>query len=499
MKRKFTDKSGSSNNSGEEKFSCPVEYLVYGTEEDFRDGITKRINPDLNRSIEEECTTNENGKYKSDFMYVVHHTACESILDPSRPHRIRDEGHSGMTLNDFTNHPKAKEANLTPAEVAVCRLYTGPLYKPWNYALRFYDEYPHLFESWQTCISVLYGAVLKLSYLSKKGTVYRGVNESKLKLHENFWKPCGDDFSGGVELAFMSTSTDENIAVEYAKNGSSSDCLVFVIKFDKASRAASLYWLSQYPHEQELLYNPCTCLTTENFETKNGIKYIYVKASVCTARPDVNSIFNVTDKICPVKSSTQSSLEEVVDIILPDGFFTGIMKNGQRYKGTQIFLSDYEDHKLKEYTGDFMSDEMHGKGKLTWTLGHVYEGDFENGKRSGYGKYEYSDSTVYEGEWKDDVMSGRGKLRWSSRKMYEGEFKEGKMNGKGVYVWPDGTIYEGDFENGNMSGKGEHSWPDGRVYKGDFKDGKRHGQGILTKGGSIVYSGNWIEDKTSTL
>ena len=528
MKRKHKDIDNCNITSDDlDKFSCPVEYFVYGTEEDFRDGITKRVS-DLNRSIEEECTSNENGKYLSEFMYVAYQAASEAVPDPSQPQRVRDKGHNGMTLSDFTNHQKAKEANLTPAEVAVCRLYTGPLYAPWNYALRYYYKDPHLFESWQTCISVLYGAVLKLSYLSKKGTVYRGVNESKLRLHEKFWKPHADDFSGGVELAFMSTSLDEKVAVEYAKKGSSSgisnesssgsgsgssicssnnsssssssssssESSVFVIQFDMASRGASLQWLSQYPHENELLYNPCTCLTTEKFEIRNGIKYIYVKASVCTARPDVNSIFTVTDKIRSVSSSsTLSSLEEVVDKVVRGGFFTGIMKNGQRYKGTHIFLCDYEEHELKEYTGDFLNDYMHGKGKLTWTKGHVYEGDFEENDRSGVGKYTWSDSTVYEGEWNGDKKCGFGKLTWPSGKKYEGDFEDGNMNGKGRYEWPDGTIYEGDFQDGNMSGNGKHTWPDGRIYVGEFKDGKRHGKGFLTKDGAVLYSGDWIEDQ----
>ena len=195
-----------------------------------------------NRSIEEECTTNENGKYKNDYVYVAYLPASEAILDPTQPHRVRDKGHNGKTLQDFTNHLMAREANLTEAEVCVLRLYTGQFFEPWNYALRYYDKDPTLFESWQTCISVLFSAVLKLSHLSKKGTVYRGVNESKKKLNAKFYNTYGDDFAGGVELAFMSTSHDENVALEYAKKGgvSNSEWSIFVMSFDMASRGAVL-------------------------------------------------------------------------------------------------------------------------------------------------------------------------------------------------------------------------------------------------------------------
>ena len=216
--------------------------------------------------MEDECTLNDNGKWKEHYIYVVYQNAYAYAPDSSQPHRIRDYGNDGKSLSDFANHLMAKEADLTIAEgfykyyyhyyyyhhhhhhhyhyhykVAALRMYTGPFYVPWNAALRLYDSDPTLLEQWQTCISVLYNAILKLSHLSKRGIVYRGyvyiiiinniiiiiisinrVNESKLKIHEAFYKAKGDNFAGGVELAFMSTSTDEKIALEYARRGGSS-------------------------------------------------------------------------------------------------------------------------------------------------------------------------------------------------------------------------------------------------------------------------------------
>ena len=116
---------------------------------------------------------------------------------------------------------------------------------PWNTALRTYDSNPSLLHSWQTCISVLYSAILKLSHESNKSIVYRGVNESRMKIHESFYNASGDTFAGGTELAFMSTTTDEKVALEYAQRGSTTDCTIFRIPFDMASRGASVNWLSQ--------------------------------------------------------------------------------------------------------------------------------------------------------------------------------------------------------------------------------------------------------------
>jgi len=203
-------------NNNNDKFSTPTEYFIFGNIEDYQDGLLKKIHIGLFRSMKEECYNNDNGKWKNDFEYVVNEAAIEKIIDPNIPHRIRDQGHEGMILNDFLKHQMAIDAKLTQAEVASLRLYTGPFYIPWNTALRKYKEDPTLLENWQTFISVLYSAILKLSFLSKPGKVYRGVNESIRKLNEEFYNINDSDFAGGVELAFMSTTYVIDVAVEYA-------------------------------------------------------------------------------------------------------------------------------------------------------------------------------------------------------------------------------------------------------------------------------------------
>jgi len=284
----------------ENKFE--TQYMVFGDDEDFKYGLTKKI-AYLDRSIEEECCENEGGKWKSHYDYVVKEAAFELVEDPNNPHRVRDKGHAGMTLESFMNHEMAVEAKLTSAEVAVLRLYTGPIYVPWNTALRRYKTDPTLISTWSTCISVLYSAIFKLSYLSKKGTVYRGVNESSWKLPDHFVDSTNDnDFASGVELAFMSTSLDMAVAGEYARRGTDpSSCTIFEIKFDAASRGASVKWVSQFPYEDELLYPPCTYLTCESSRVLEdpefkGIRCLSVRATVSTAQPNVEDIKTVQDR-----------------------------------------------------------------------------------------------------------------------------------------------------------------------------------------------------------
>jgi len=100
----------------------------------------------------------------------------------------------------------------------------------------------------------------------------------------------------------MSTSTDINVAAEYAKRGTDpSNCSIFEIPFDAGSRGANVQWVSQYPYECELIYPPCTYLTCENVTTREegnlaGIRCLSVRATVSTARKEVDSIRTVKDK-----------------------------------------------------------------------------------------------------------------------------------------------------------------------------------------------------------
>eukprot|EP01036_Dinobryon_divergens_P033385 gene33385-43162_t len=280
------------------KFEMPVNYFVFGGAEDYQDGLTKKIIGCF-RSIEEECSNNDHGIWKEHYDYIVHQAAFEHVPDPSQPHRVRDQGHAGMTLAKFCKLENAVKAKLTKAEVAMLRLYTGPMYKALNEALRYYDKDPSLVEQWSTSLSVLSEAIVKLSFSTPPGKVFRGVNESLLTLPDTFVSAEEGQFAGGVELGFMSTTYDEKVAIEYSQRGSSkSACTVFEIDFDLASRGAPVKWLSQFPYEEELLFPPCTALTCKG-PTKQpqraNIRGLVIGATVCHKIPDTSKIKDVTD------------------------------------------------------------------------------------------------------------------------------------------------------------------------------------------------------------
>lgn len=283
----------SSSKSSSSKFT---KYFDFGNKSYYLHGLNTFIEK-LSRSIEEECLNNDNGIWAKEFNYIVHEAAVEKI-NPDNDNRIRDLGHGGMTISDFLNSPIAKEANLTIAEVCVLRLYTGSMYKPFNDALREIESSLEKFRSWQTCISVLYNAILKLSCMqSKRRTVYRGADR---KLKEEFFGK-EDDVGGGAEISFSSTSKDPKVAISYAFRGGNQDITIFEIPLESAALGADVQWISQYPEEEEIIIPPCTYLVCKEVfpiftQSDRSIYHVVTRADISTTRPSVANIKTLTDK-----------------------------------------------------------------------------------------------------------------------------------------------------------------------------------------------------------
>jgi len=94
-------------------------------------------------------------------------------------------------------------------------------------------------------------------------------------------------FAGGVELAFMSTTKSPEVALTYSGSGPGS---IFVIDFDIATRGAAIRFLSQFPHEEELLFPPMTALQSTGYSVRHRKRLVKVNASVSTAIADTSGI-----------------------------------------------------------------------------------------------------------------------------------------------------------------------------------------------------------------
>ena len=286
--------AGENKMSGDEE---TIRYFQFGSTDEFLHGLAGLTNDGLTRSMKDEFRFNDGGQWWEEYQYVVERKAEEDVDLPSTAvHKgsvslngalkIRDRGHAGMRLKDFCALSQAREAKLSEAEVAALRLYTGPLFAPLNKALR-----ERQVDQWATTIACCYSAVLKLSFLSRPTRVYRGVKEDRLQLPRKFFCSEEGHFAGGVERAFSSTTRDLAVALDYAgASATDAKCSIFAIDFDMTSRGASVKFVSQYPHEDELIFPPCTGFTTRDFVEFGSKRCVVLSVQVSTARPDTREI-----------------------------------------------------------------------------------------------------------------------------------------------------------------------------------------------------------------
>ena len=99
-----------------------------------------------------------------------------------------------------------------------------------------------------TTIHVIASCIIKCSKLTQCSTVYRGLSGGVLP--DDFWHSDEYLVRGGCEYAFLSTSLDRSVALEYAAQ-KQCGATIFEIQQGATSRGARMEWLSQYPHEQE--------------------------------------------------------------------------------------------------------------------------------------------------------------------------------------------------------------------------------------------------------
>ena len=170
-------------------------------------------------------------------------------------------------------------------EVVGARLYTGPLYVKYNAALRA-EGGPFLEKRWRwlcqgnrytTTLHVINSAVVKLSKLQNACKVYRGISGGMLP--EQFWAEDEAGVRGGCEFGFLSTTTDAAVATEYAASGGKAG-IVFEISMGMIDRGASLSWLSQYPHEEEILFAPLTGVELRSARVNGSVLMVEVRTSV---------------------------------------------------------------------------------------------------------------------------------------------------------------------------------------------------------------------------
>ena len=120
-------------------------------------------------------------------------------------------------------------------------------------------------------------AIVKLGKLMPAQKVYRGITGGLLP--NAFWRRNEFNVRGGVEYAFMSTTSDKKVAMEYAA-GSGKQGIVFEIQMGMLDRGADLSWISQYPHEREILFAPLTGCEAASTRVEGSVLVVDVRLNV---------------------------------------------------------------------------------------------------------------------------------------------------------------------------------------------------------------------------
>lgn len=162
--------------------------------------------------IEEEAsefadgTDAECAELRDIVKYVIH----EKTSEKQYPNGIRDHGRGGVRLSYFLTHSKAQRAGLSEAEVVALRIYTTFVYKYMNNPLR--DDARYAKEKPCSLPVTTYFAVQGIKKLrglraesGEKLVLWRGMRN--VKITDGFLR------NGGTELAFMSTTTELEVAV----------------------------------------------------------------------------------------------------------------------------------------------------------------------------------------------------------------------------------------------------------------------------------------------
>uniref|UniRef100_A0A6T8PQE4 NAD(P)(+)--arginine ADP-ribosyltransferase n=1 Tax=Hemiselmis andersenii TaxID=464988 RepID=A0A6T8PQE4_HEMAN len=204
---------------------------------------------------EEEEEAKEVGELLNYILY-------EGSKEKAYANGVRDQGRAeGTRLDYFTGHKRALVAELSTAEVVALRLYTTVAYKFMNMPLRD-DDRKARSSPCPLPVTTYYAAegIKKLRKLNAPGsehgdtsngvTLWRGMR--KVQVTPEFLE------MGGTELAFMSTTTSLEVAVQYSVSGNS--LLFKILAGNFMVIGAELQWLSAFPAENEVLYPPLTYL-----------------------------------------------------------------------------------------------------------------------------------------------------------------------------------------------------------------------------------------------
>ena len=176
-----------------------------------------------------------------------------------------DFGNEGKKLKDFHNHEDSVLAGLSIYEVLILRLYTSTTYWLFNGPMRKFlttdRKISQLTDGQKSHHPLRFTIYALTEGIKKLRTVEAirdpdGFNSSKYLWRGMADKNVDEDFlkQGGTEMAVMSSTSDKEVALSYARLETPKPGLVIKYKTSGLCRGVKIQFLSLYPKEVEFIY-----------------------------------------------------------------------------------------------------------------------------------------------------------------------------------------------------------------------------------------------------
>lgn len=208
--------------------------------------------------------------------YALEQATMPEGAKPRKPMRL-DELRS--RLRQFNLRLPEGATAITEIEAICARLYTGPMGVKYASVVRGYGQAIAECRGnpYTNTLHALNSFIVKASKMTKANYVYRGVVAGMLP--DWFWNTKAGTY-GVVEAAFMSASTDKRLALDVAGLGKASIMFEICQGMSTASKGADLGWLTQWPHEGEVVFSPFTGLEVLHTRVDDDTFVIVAKPSV---------------------------------------------------------------------------------------------------------------------------------------------------------------------------------------------------------------------------
>ena len=106
-------------------------------------------------------------------------------------------------------------------------------------------------------VHTITSGIKRLNFSLPSREIYRGLAE--MKMPQQFQQVDERGFRTGADYGFQSFSLDRAVALNYSTlKGSACASTLIVTRTDMSNRGAFIAFLSQYPHEREVLLPPLT-------------------------------------------------------------------------------------------------------------------------------------------------------------------------------------------------------------------------------------------------